>query len=221
MKIITTLILASFLALTSLGQIATNGVYVVDGKTTEVEKKVYAFTPTNAPVVAHFSNGLIGKLQPGVDFTINSFFQDVLTTNDYHKATFGASSLATTLLSGNAIFQYAGDTNSSCVISTPLVDIELNAGLFYFEVSDQKVVVAVLDGSLKYYDNKKEVVVNTNKAVIAKPNTVGILEGKVEISADGRVQVGAASKLRQEAKDLTRDNVVFVRINGKTMGITL
>src|ERR1039458_9302173 len=173
MKSIISVFLTSFLALSAFSQISTNGVYLKDGITTEVEKKVYSITPTNKADLVYFSNGLTVKVEPDANFSVNSFFQDVVTTNDFHKAEFGLSSLNTTILTGKVLVSYIGDTNSSSV-----VDIELSKGLFYFEVAEKKVIVAVVDGSLKYYNGKKEVIINAGQAIIAEPSTVGILRSE-------------------------------------------
>jgi hypothetical protein len=99
MKFITTLILSSFLAISAMSQVFTNGVYVQDGKTTEVERKVYAVTPTNNPAFVYFSDDLIVKVNPGADFTVNSFFQEVLNTStNAQRAKFGQSTLSVNLL---------------------------------------------------------------------------------------------------------------------------
>ena len=53
-------------------------------------------------------------------------------------------------MKGNAIITYYGaDETSSCVISTPLTDVELSNGTFYFQVKDNQVLVFVLKGFLK------------------------------------------------------------------------
>jgi hypothetical protein len=205
-----------------MGQISTNGVYVKDGKTIEVEKKAYSVNPANKADIVYFSNGLTVKVQPNSDFSINSFFQDVITTNDFHKAEFGDSSLSATLLSGKLLLSYNGTTNSSCVISTPMADIELYRGLFYFEVSEKNAIMAVIDGSFKCYNGKKEVIINAGQAIIAKPNTVGILEDRVELST-GKVNANAVKDFREESKEIVNsiNSIIFIRIDGKTIGISL
>lgn len=211
----------SFLAASAFSQISTNGVYVLRGKTAEVEKKVYSITPKDKADIVYFSNGLTVKIQPDADFSVNSFFQEILTTNNFHKAEFGIANLNTTLMSGKSLLSYVGDTNSSCVVSTPMVDVELYKGLFYFEATDKKVVIAVVEGSLKCYNGKKEVVISAGQALVAEPSTVGILEDKVELSS-GKINADATKKFKEESKDIISTNsILFIRINGKTLGITL
>ncbi len=173
MKIITTLFLTLLMAVPVFGQISTNGVYVQNGITTEVEKKVYEITPTNKSEVLYFSNELIVKVYTNSNFTINSFFQDVINTNNTpEKSKFGSHNLSATLMDGGAVVVYSGgDSNSSCVISTPIVDIELFKGTFYFRVNENRVFVFVLEGSLKSHgERNSENVVTKGYAVIAVPN---------------------------------------------------
>jgi hypothetical protein len=223
MKRITSLFLTSFLAITALSQISTNGVYVQDGITTEVGKKIYEISPTNKPTLLYFSNGLITRVNTNSDFLINSFFQDVENTDTFPQvARFGLCSLNVTLTKGNALFKYPSlaNTNSSCVISTPLLDVELHGGLFYVESSETKVIVAVLEGELKSYNGKKESIITKGQAVIAEPNDVGILEDKITVKP-GKVNAGAMSRLNDDALYLRsyEDSLFFIRINGQTIGV--
>ena len=212
----------SFLAIPAFSQISINGVYTLNGKTTEIEKKVYSITPKDKADIVYFSNGLTAKVQLDADFSVNSFFQDILTTNNYHKAEFGSSTLNTTLMNGKALLSYVGDTNnSSCVVSTPMVDVELYRGLFYIESTEKKVVLAVVEGSLKCYSGKKETIINTGQALVASPNSVGIFEDKVELSP-GKINTDATKRFKDESKDIISTNsILFIRIDGKTLGITL
>lgn len=206
------------------GQTYTNGVFVKDGKTTEVAKQVLQFTPTNAPEVFHFSNELIAKIHTNSDFTINSFGQEVYEPNSTpRKAKFGGANLAATLMNGTATFVYAGsDSNSSCVISTPMSDIELHKGTFYFRVDDNKVLVFVLEGSMTAHSDKKENTVTAGYALIAVPNDVGILEAKISIGAEKAKQT-IIDKLLSDSQDVIkrRDGILFATVNGKVLGILL
>lgn len=215
----------SFLTLAStFGQLYTNGVYVQDGKTTEIERKVYAITPTNNSALVYFSSDLIAKVYSEADLSINSFSQEILNTSlNPQKARFGVANLATTIMKGSVIFSYNNtNENSSCVVSTPMVDIELKKGLFYFEVTDKKVIIACLDGSMKSYVGKKETVHTIGQAVIAEPTTVGILEDKYGVS-NGKVNVEAMKRLTTEAKNMLgiRNSILFIRIGGKTIGVDI
>ncbi len=217
-----------FLNEISLGQsfnnvVYTNGVFVKDGKTTEVEKKLYEFLPTNSPEILYFSNDLLIKIYTNSDFLINSFFQEILNYNSVpHKTKFGASNFASTLVNGTAIVTYSGgDSNSSCIISTPMTDLELQKGTFYFKVNEGKVLVFVLDGSLiSHGDRNRENVVTAGYAVIAVPNDIGVLEAKISLGAE-KVRQEIINKLNVESKDVINLNgkVLFATINGKQVGI--
>jgi len=206
------------------GQTYTNGVFVKDGKTTEVAKQVLQFTPTNAPELFHFSNELIVKAHTNSDFTINSFGQEVYDIDKPpHKSKFGASNFAATLMNGIATFVYSGgDSNSSCVVSTPMADIELHKGTFYFRVDGNKVLIFVLEGTMTAHSDKKENTVTAGYALIAVPNDVGILEAKISIGAEKARQT-IIDKLLSDSQDVTsmRDDTLFATINGKIVGILL
>ena len=208
------------------GQVSTNGVFVDNGKTIEVEKKVYQFTPTNKSEMLYFSNELIAEIFTNINFLINGFFQEVYDVDSPpHRAKFGASSLSVTLMDGTAVFTYSGTTNdnSSCVISTPMVDIELYKGTFYFKVSENKVLVFVLEGSLKSHGDKgRETLVNTGYAVIAVPNDIGILEAKISLGSE-KVRQSIIDKLSTESKNITnlKGTIMFAIINGKLIGIVI
>lgn len=206
------------------GQSYTNGVYVRDGKTVEVDKRVHQITPTNKAEVLHFSNGLIAKILENGDFIINSFFQEVSNLNvPAQKAKFGVHNLSSTLMSGKAIFVYSNtNENSSCVVSTPMVDVAFNTGLFYVEVTDKKVIVACLDGSFRLFNGKKESTFKTGQAVIAEPNEVGILEDKVAVSP-GKVNTESLKRLTTNAKEVAQiqGKILFAVVNDKLVGILI
>lgn len=225
MKILPLILMLSMIVTCGLSQTYTNGVFVKNGKTTEIEKKVYQFTPTNTSEILYFSNELIAEIYTNSDFTINSFFQEVYDMNSTpHKAKFGASSLSVTLMNGTAVFSYSGtDSNSSCVISTPLTDLELDKGTFYFKVSEGKVFVFVLDGSLKSHGDKgKGGVVTAGYAVIAVPNDIGILEAKISLGYE-KVRQAIIDKLTAESKNITnlKGTIMFATIGGKLIGIVI
>ena len=217
--------LLMLLSMPIFGQVSTNGVFVKNGKTIEVERKVYQFTPTSSPETLYFSNELIAEIYTNSDFSINGFFQEVYDLNSLpHRAKFGASSLSATLMNGTAVFTYSGtNDNSSCVISTPMVDIELHKGTFYFKVSENKVLVFVLEGSLKSHGDKgRETLVNTGYAVIAVPNDIGILEAKISLGAE-KVKQAIVDKLTTESKNITnlKGTIMFAIINEKLVGIVI
>lgn len=209
-------------AVAIFGQTSMNGVYVQDGKTIEVDKKIHE--TTNAATL-YFSNDLIVKVDTNSNFTVNTFFQDVLNTNTTpSKAQFGSHNLAASLMNGSAIVYFSGaDSNSSCVISTPFTDLELNNGTFYFKIKENNVIVIVLDGSLKSFgDKKKENVVTAGYAVLAFPNGIGILEDKISLGSE-KVKADTINKLNYEAKDTVamKGKTLFALINGKIVGIQL
>ena len=104
-----------------------------------------------------------------------------------------------------------------------MTDLELHKGTFYFKVSDNKVLVFVLDGSLTSHGDKKtENVVTAGYAVIAVPNDIGILEAKISLGAE-KVKQLIIERLLNESRDIInlKGSILFSTIGGKTVGIVL
>jgi hypothetical protein len=222
MKNILTFILMSFLGITALGQTSTNGVFTIEGKTTEVANNIYT---VNKPAVVLFSDGLISKVETNSELQVNSFFQDVEnTSNNPEKAKFGQSTLALTLSEGSAYFVYPeADTNSSVVVSTPFADVELHKGSFYFVVSSNNVLCLVINGSINAYGEKKDQKkVEAGNALVVIPTTQGILDTKFSLSTQF-IYPATLERYKTTIKDLSKfsDSVLFIRINGKTVGVSL
>jgi len=225
MKIILTVFLISFLGIVSFGQISTNGVYVSKGVTTEVGTEIYSINPVKEPVVVQFSNGLIGKIETNSDFQINSFFQDIENTNkNPERAKFGQSTLTATLTQGSALFVYSEtDTNSSCVVSTPYADVELHKGAFYFVVNTNNAICLAIEGSfIAHGEKKQEKKIETGNALVVVPTLQGIFDTKFSFSSTAMNDT-IVTRYRSTIKDIsaTANSVMFIRINGKTVGITL
>jgi hypothetical protein len=221
-RLLLTIALLLLTATLGFGQAFTNGVYVQNGKTFEVDKKEHRFTTSE---LLHFSNGLVVKTYPNSDFSINSLFQEVLDLDKpAHVAKFGNSSFAATLMTGGAIVTYSGtNENSSCVISTPMTDLELSRGTFYIKVTENGVVAAVLDGSLKAHgEKKKEIVAKVGDAIVCAPIDRGIFEDKFSLDSK-RVTVDNVKKLTDEAQEVvkTKDQFLFIIVDGKVLGVNI
>ena len=213
--------------LTAASDIYTNGVYTSNGTTVEIDKSVREIITTNSSDILYFSNDLIVKVDTNTDFTINSFFQDVSNTNNTpEKLKSNHHDFSATLNKGTIIVTYnGGDENSSCVISTPFTDHELSKGTFYFQVTDTKVIVFTIDGSLKSSSGNSRNTSTTlpGYAVIASQNDDGgILDSKVSFYTD-KVKQSVIDRLTVESKDVTslKNSVLFIRMNGKTTGIVI
>ena len=220
------ILLGLLLPVSSVGQTYTNGVYLENGKTVEIDKSVHEIMPTNSSEILYFSNELIVKVNTNSDFTINGFYQNILNTNSQpEKIKSDSHNFSSTLNKGSIIVTYAGgNENSSCVISTPFTDHELSKGTFYFEVGENNVMVIVLDGSLKSYSDGKNKIVTTTtgNAIIAVLTDSRIMESKVSLYED-KVQKSVINKLTTESTDVTnlKASTVFIRINGKIVGVLL
>jgi len=208
-------------------EVYTNGVYCEKGKTVEIDKSIHEITPTNASSVLYFSNELIVKVNTNTDFTVNTFFQNILNTNSTpEKLKPSTHNFVGTLNKGTIIVTYnGGDENSSCVISTPFTDHELSKGTFYFQVIDNKVIVFTIDGSLKSSSNnsRSTSTTPTGYAVIAIQNdNNGILDSKVSFYTD-KVKQSVINNLTVESKEVTnlKNSIMFIRIDGKTVGVVI
>lgn len=206
-KLILTILL---LAITTIGfgQTFTNGASVTKGNG-----------------IVHFSNDLVVKTYSNSDFTINSFSQEVFDLDKPpHKLKAINSIFAATLMSGTATVVYSGTNETdSCVISTPFTDVELFKGSFYFKVTENSVIVVVLDGSLKAHgDKKKETDVTKDFALFAVPNDKGIFEDKVSLDAK-KVTVDNIKKLSEDVQEVMKekDSFIFITISGKTVGVNI
>jgi len=213
--------------MSAAANVFTNGVYVEYGKTVEIDKAIHEFTPTNKPDILYFSNDLIVKVNTNSDFMVNSFFQEVLNTNSTpEKLKSTTHNFAATLNKGTTIVTYAGgDENSSCTISTPFTDHELSKGTFYFQVTDNKVIVFTIDGSLKSSSGNSRSVTTTPigyAAIAVQNDSGGILDSKVSFYTD-KVKQTVIDKLTVESKDVTnlKNSVMFIRIDGKTTGVVI
>lgn len=212
-------------AVSALCQNFTDGVYVHNGLTTQVTKNVYSLATTNKSETYQFSNGLIVKIGTNTDFSVNTFSQVVTNLNGLpQKAQIGSANLASTLMKGSAIVTYSGhDEENSCVISTSLMDLELYNGTFYFVCTDEKVIVVVIDGSLKSHaDGKKENVVTAGFATIATPSEMGLVESKVSIITQKVKQANLDALTKQAADTVSlKNSVVFSTIDKKVVGIVI
>ncbi len=222
MKILILLALLTVLTTIGFSQSLTNGVYIQNGKTFEVDKVVHHFT---TPELLYFSNELIVRTYTNSDFTINSLFQDVWNIDKpSHIAKFGNSSFAATLMNGSVVVSYsATNENSTCVISTPMTDLELFKGTFYIKVTEGSVIAVVLDGSLKAHgDKKKETVAQAGSAIVCAPIDRGIFEDKFSIDSK-KVTVDNVKKLTDEAQSVVKSKgqFLFVIVNGKVLGVNI
>ena len=187
----------------------------------------YWFVTTNDSFILYFSNEMLLKVYTNSDFTINIANQEVLNLSSKippQKAKFGSHNFAGTLINGTIIISYSGETsNSSCVVSTPMTDIELHNGLFYFRVTDNNLIVFVLKGSIKSYNDKlKENVITKGYALISVHNDVGILESKISL-VDAKIKDAVLNTLIEESKEVTdfQNTIMFASLYGNVLGILL
>jgi len=205
-----------------------NSTPITLGKTYVMNRSSYGVTTTtNDTVTFQFSNGLTMKIGTNSNFIMNDFQQELLNPNtEPAKAKFGTHILSMTLLDGEGTFVFSGgDSNSSCVVSTPLVDIELMEGEFYFRCSDKGVGVFVTKGTLKYHaEHGRSSVVEAGKAVMAAPIQFQnkMLDDKVFLNTK-KVKPAELKWIEVETKTLTAipNKVIFSVVNGSVVGVII
>ena len=208
---------------TALSQTYTNGVYVKDGKTFEIDKTIHLFAPTNSSDLLYFSDNLIVKVTTNSTFEVNSFFQEVYYTNTPKKSKFGMNSFASTLTDGSVILSFSGhDENSSCIISTPLSDIELNNGLFYIIVNPNRVYAIVIEGSLIAHTLNKQVKIEAGNALSAVLGDGKIFEEKTSLYVD-KINTNTFNKIKIESLPVSnlKNSVTFITIDKKVIGVDI
>jgi hypothetical protein len=200
-----------------------NGVYANQEQTIQVDKSAHEIVTTNTPETIYLSNGLIIQVNTNSDFLINNFSQDIDDTNSFPEVLkVQNSNFEGTLNRGNIFVTYQGSTNenSSCVISTPLSDHELSKGTFYLEADDNKDIEVTIDGSMKTTSGTKTTTTPGGYAVmVVQENTNGILESKNSVYTD-KAKSSELKKLTQESQNIT-NLFIFIRIDGKTVGVLL
>ena len=198
---------------------------IVIGKTYSVGKTVYSVITTNDTVTFHFSNGLLAKIGTNSNFSVNDFQQELTIPTYPSTPKLGTHNLSLMLSEGEGAFMFNGsDSNSMCSVSTPLVDIELLKGKFYFRSSEKGVVVFVLEGSLRYHGERgRNDVVEAGKAVAAAPIQFQMrgLDDKVFLNTK-KAEADELTKLLAETKPLERaSKISFVVVNGDYLGVNI
>ena len=227
MKKIISLIFASCLPLLGLSQTNVNGVYVQNGKTIEIDTKsshAYSVNTSNTPIALYFSNGLATEVDTNSEFSIDEFVQGIYNTNSYpEKVKAGESSLTVSLNNGISYFVYPEEnTNAECIVSTPLVDVQLHKGSFYIVVTENNILVITVDGSCDVGSKKDKKQITTGNALLAIPNNIGILDSKISLNPQ-KMKPEVLNKLSTTIKQLSniQNHVIFVRIDGKIIGVSL
>lgn len=226
MRKIIVLIFVFCLPLLSSAQTNVNGVYVKNGKTVEVDTKsshAYSENTSNIPVILYFSNGLAAEVDTNSEFSVDEFVQGIYNTNSYpEKVKTGESSLTVSLNNGITYFVYPEDnTNSECIVSTPLVDVQLHKGSFYIVVTDNNILVITVDGSCDVGNKKDKKQITAGNALLAIPNNIGILDSKISLNPQ-KMKPEVLNKLSATIKQLSniQNHVIFVRIDGKIVAVS-
>lgn len=211
--------------LVSKGKPVVSGQFLV-GRTYEIGKEAY-YVGTNDDVTLYFANGLVGKINKGAEFSISSFLQEIPNiNNEPSKMQFGSHLLSATLMNGDAYFSFGGGNElSSCVISTPLVDVELQKGKFYFRVEEGGVMVFVLEGkAVAHGERGKKEECESGRVIVAAPIRFKMkgVDDKIFLNTK-KSKAEEARNLLAEASTLDKDitNFTFCVVNGKVVAINI
>lgn len=207
------------------GKPTVNGQFVV-GRTYEIGREAY-YVGTNDDVTIYFANGLVSKINKGAEFSVSSFSQEVSNIKDEPaKIKPGAHLLNATIMNGDAYFSFGGGNElSSCVVSTPLVDVELQKGKFYFRVEEGGVMVFVLEGkAIAHGERGKKEECEAGRVIVAAPIRFKMkgVDDKVFLNTK-KSKAEEAKNLLAEASNLDKDiaNFTFCVVNGKVVAVNI
>jgi uncharacterized RmlC-like cupin family protein len=156
----------------------------VKGRTYTVGKEAY-YLNIQSDLMLLFSHQLFGKIVKDTKFSINNFNQEVLNLTDEPKRLrSGQHIFNATMQLGEAYFSFISTNEaSSCIISTSIVDVELNSGKFYFIVENNDVTIYVLEGSATAHGSKnKKTVATADQFIMAKTIERKKADGSIESS---------------------------------------
>ena len=197
---------------------------LVVGKTYRLDADVMEVkTKTAEEVILAFSTGLQLRISPNSTLSIDSFNQ--LVTNDEAQpsklqAEYSVASLS--LMDGEIeIICPKLDTNSQCILQTPLVNVNLAEGRLSIKANPKYVILNAIEGGVVVMDSKNK------KTVIDKGNLGLIIPypGK-----DGQIMVTQKAISPEELEKLTtalsdmantQKDVLFVVMDKKVVGVQL
>lgn len=198
-------------------QIVVGKTYRLDTDVMEVKTKV------GESLSLALSTGLQLKVLPDSTFSIDSFNQ--LVVNDEGqpstlKAEYAVTSLS--LMDGEIeLICPKLDTNSQCILQTPLVNVNLAEGRLSIKANPKYVILNAIEGGVVVMDSKNK------KTVIDKGNLGLIIPypGK-----DGQIMVTQKAISPEELEKLTtalsdmaktQKDVLFVVMDKKVVGVRL
>ena len=207
---------------------------LVVGKTYTFPKESFEITtPTNSETIVYFSNDTLVRLYGNSDFRVDGFSQQVANTTGLpEKVKNSECMLNLALTSGEIeVISSVTDTNSLCVLQTPLVNLGLTKGIYVIHVEEKSVIVSIVEGSIKVYDNvtNKEQDVTSGKLIGIFPYGEMSARAK-ELFSDKTITAVVKEILPTNLKKLTESvnvlngyyqYIIFAVIDNKMVGIKL
>jgi len=197
---------------------------LVIGKTYHLETDVMEFrTKANEEVALSFSTGLQLKINPSSTFSVDAFNQ-LVKNNESQPATLQGeySVTALSLMDGEVeLIAPKFDTNSQCILQTPLVNVNVAEGRLVVKANPKWVMLNAIEGGVTVVDSKN------NKTFIDKGQMGLIIQypGKNDqimvtqkaISPEELYKMTASlNKLALNSKD-----ILFIVFDKKVVGVRL
>ena len=200
--------------------IAQNGVTVTnhlsDGSTTMVGATTLTELCLSEKTTIYLGGGPTIEADAGSVMSINVFDQEVRNlTNSPSLATFGVHNISLTFMKGNFGVTYqVQDANSTCAVSTPLALYQMNVGKFFFQISDVKSLVYVLDGGMIIHGDK-------NRVDAAKKGSKSITgQIDMEVATTTRpINPSESNTIAMQARDNASAAIQFIVIDGRVRGV--
>jgi len=197
---------------------------LVVGKTYRIDADVMEFqTKTSEEITLAFSTGLQLRISPNSTFSIDSFNQ--LVTNDESQPSklqveYSVASLS--LMDGEIeLICPKVDTNSQCILQTPLVNVNVAEGRLVVKSNPKWVMLNAIEGKVTVVDSKnKKTFIDKGQMglIIQYPGKNDqIMVTQKDISPDELDKM--AVSLNGLAK--SQNDVLFIVIDKKVVGVRL
>ena len=202
-------------------QIAQNGATTTNnltaGSTTMVGGTTVTELCPSEKTQIYLTDGLVIEADAGSVLSINAFDQEVKNlTNAPCLAAFGPHNVSLTLSKGNFSVTYKSkDENSTCAISTPLALYHMDEGKFFFQVSDAKSLVYVLDGMMIVHGDKSR----KDTAKKGSKSITGQIDTEVATTTRPINQQESNTLATMQTKDSA--SVYFIVIDGRVRGVRI
>lgn len=197
---------------------------VVVGKTYLLDSDIMEIkTKTGEDASLLFSTGLQLRILPESTFSIDAFNQLVLNDKSQPSVLEAEYSVtALTLMNGELeIISPKFDTNSQCILQTPLVNVNLTEGRLLIKSNPKYLMLNVIQGSVTVIDAK-------NKKTVIDKGSMGLIipypgrEDEIMVTSKP-ISLSELSKITQSIEQIEkqRKNVMFIVMDKKVVGVQL